>query len=130
MRRASNLASSALSRTLHHHRFLQAALYASSRKRWFSTTLDSISALGIAGALVSVAGASLLFQEEAYAKEPPRPEFVPKDVVLYQYDACPFCNKVKGITFSFSIFSFIIWKMLEIWYDSWRIMPLSYNENN
>lgn len=33
---------------------------------------------------------------EVYAKEPQPPEVVPKDVVLYQYEACPFCNKVKA----------------------------------
>lgn len=31
------------------------------------------------------------------AKEPQSSEkFLAKDVVLYQYEACPFCNKVKG----------------------------------
>lgn len=35
--------------------------------------------------------------QEVYAKEPPQPkEFLPKEVVLYQYEACPFCNKVKA----------------------------------
>ncbi|THU74408.1 hypothetical protein C4D60_Mb04t33030 [Musa balbisiana] len=28
--------------------------------------------------------------------EPPSPELIPKDAVLYQYAACPLCNKVKG----------------------------------
>ena len=32
----------------------------------------------------------------AYGKERVADKFAPKDVVLYQYDACPFCNKVKG----------------------------------
>lgn len=26
----------------------------------------------------------------------PSSSFIPKDVILYQYEACPFCNKVKG----------------------------------
>lgn len=35
--------------------------------------------------------------QEVRGKEPPQAEkFHPKDVVLYQYEACPFCNKVKG----------------------------------
>lgn len=32
----------------------------------------------------------------AYGKERVSDKFAPKEVVLYQYDACPFCNKVKG----------------------------------
>uniref|UniRef100_A0A0D6QXV7 Prostaglandin E synthase 2 n=1 Tax=Araucaria cunninghamii TaxID=56994 RepID=A0A0D6QXV7_ARACU len=32
----------------------------------------------------------------AVAKERPPAEFVPKNLVLYQYAACPFCNKVKA----------------------------------
>ncbi|XP_022134718.1 prostaglandin E synthase 2-like [Momordica charantia] len=34
--------------------------------------------------------------QEVYAKEPLQQELVPKEVVLYQYEACPFCNKVKA----------------------------------
>ncbi|KAM7517288.1 hypothetical protein LguiA_006871 [Lonicera macranthoides] len=35
--------------------------------------------------------------EEVQATEPPHyTKFLPKDVVLYQYEACPFCNKVKA----------------------------------
>lgn len=32
----------------------------------------------------------------AYGKERVADRFAPKDVVLYQYETCPFCNKVKG----------------------------------
>lgn len=32
----------------------------------------------------------------AFAKERVADRFSPREVVLYQYDACPFCNKVKG----------------------------------
>lgn len=122
MRRASALASSALSRALLsaqdgatttaviQHRIFQAALYGtttsaaaqSTRRRWYSTALHSLSggsaktvSLSIAGALFSVAAATSL-SEEVLAKEPPSPDLVPKDVVLYQYEACPFCNKVKA----------------------------------
>ncbi|URD94676.1 Glutaredoxin, partial [Musa troglodytarum] len=28
--------------------------------------------------------------------EPTSPELIPKDAVLYQYEACPLCNKVEG----------------------------------
>lgn len=51
---------------------------------------------GVAGTMFfSVAASSL--EQEVHAKEaPPAEKFLPKDVVLYQYEACPFCNKVKG----------------------------------
>ncbi|KAL0432335.1 UNVERIFIED_CONTAM: Prostaglandin E synthase 2 [Sesamum latifolium] len=44
--------------------------------------------------LFSVAATTLV--EEVHAKEPVQSKFRPKDVVLYQYEACPFCNKVKA----------------------------------
>lgn len=45
--------------------------------------------------LFSVAASSMA--QDALAKEKPRSEkFLPKEVVLYQYEACPFCNKVKA----------------------------------
>ncbi|MBA0867378.1 hypothetical protein Goshw_029736, partial [Gossypium schwendimanii] len=50
----------------------------------------------VAGTMfVSVAASSLA--QDALAKEKPRSEkFLPKEVILYQYEACPFCNKVKA----------------------------------
>ncbi|KAK4779170.1 hypothetical protein SAY86_006698 [Trapa natans] len=116
MRKSPTLASAILSRSLTsasgavHRRFLQAALYGSSSgsgcrhgsRRWFSSLLDSLggsssraASLGLAGA-VCAAAAVTSFSQVVYAKEPPPPEVVPKDVVLYQYEACPFCNKVKA----------------------------------
>ncbi|XP_057516102.1 uncharacterized protein LOC130797514 [Amaranthus tricolor] len=54
----------------------------------------SASSNRIAGTMFfSVAAATSLCQE-AKAKEPIQSMF--KDVVLYQYEACPFCNKVKA----------------------------------
>nr|XP_016510195.1 PREDICTED: prostaglandin E synthase 2-like [Nicotiana tabacum] len=44
--------------------------------------------------LFSVAATALT--EEVHAKEAVPPELRPKDIVLYQYEACPFCNKVKA----------------------------------
>ncbi|PSS31238.1 Glutathione S-transferase family protein [Actinidia chinensis var. chinensis] len=36
--------------------------------------------------------------EDVHTKElPPSKKFLPNDVVLYQYEACLFCNKVKDI---------------------------------
>ncbi|XVF73924.1 hypothetical protein PTKIN_Ptkin13bG0020100 [Pterospermum kingtungense] len=45
--------------------------------------------------LFSVAASSLA--QDAHAKQLPRSEkFLPDEVVLYQYEACPFCNKVRA----------------------------------
>ncbi|XP_057766107.1 uncharacterized protein LOC130986657 [Salvia miltiorrhiza] len=88
-----------------HHRLFQAALFSassynsSSRSQWFSYN-------GIAGDKASRAATHAVFGtmlfstaatsivEEAHAKE--TVNFRPKEVVLYQYEACPFCNKVKA----------------------------------
>ncbi|KAB2082372.1 hypothetical protein ERO13_A05G184900v2 [Gossypium hirsutum] len=52
--------------------------------------------------LFSVAASSMA--QDALAKEKPRSEkFLPKEVVLYQYEACPFCNKVKAFLDYYSI---------------------------
>uniref|UniRef100_A0A2N9I146 Prostaglandin E synthase 2 n=1 Tax=Fagus sylvatica TaxID=28930 RepID=A0A2N9I146_FAGSY len=88
MRRASTLASSLpLPNSRHRPR---------RRCRFFRRQPPPASparalSLGVAGALVSVAAV-----QEVHAKEPPPSELVPKEVVLYQYEACPFCNKVKA----------------------------------
>lgn len=121
MRRASTLASSVVSRFLIsaqdgvtstavlQHRIFQSALYGttsntaaqSTTRRWYSSALSlsggsaKTVSLSFAGALFSVAAVTSV-SEEVWAKEPPPPELVPKDVILYQYEACPFCNKVKG----------------------------------
>lgn len=53
-------------------------------------------ARGVTGTMFFSVAASSLAQE-AQAKEAPLVEkLMPKDVVLYQYEACPFCNKVKA----------------------------------
>lgn len=74
--------------------------------RFFSTSSRSQSpslpwlrpAIGVAGGIISAAGVASYYGEQVYAKELSRsPEYMPKEVVLYQYEACPFCNKVKGM---------------------------------
>ncbi|KAG2698302.1 hypothetical protein I3760_07G145400 [Carya illinoinensis] len=86
-------------------RLLRLALYgtsdlkASSNPQWlmsrglvdcFGSSGPSV-ANGVAGTRFFSAAATSL------AKESLRPEkFSPKDVVLYQYEACPFCNKIKA----------------------------------
>ena len=123
MRRSSSIASSFLYRSIgtshgavsayaiSNQRLLQAALFSSSshtHRRWFSSLLDSVAggsaraaSLGVVGAVASLA-AAVSMSQDVYAKEPLRQELVPKEVVLYQYEACPFCNKVKGDFFLFS----------------------------
>ncbi|GFY86262.1 glutathione S-transferase family protein [Actinidia rufa] len=93
--------------TTTNNRFLQAALYSSSfssaKSRWIShheivkhSTLSA--AHVVAGTMFFSAAAASSLAEDVHAKElPPSKKFLPNDVVLYQYEACPFCNKVKGI---------------------------------
>ncbi|XP_008453485.2 uncharacterized protein LOC103494185 [Cucumis melo] len=114
MRRSSSIASSFLSRSIStshgssaisSHRLLQAALFSSTshtHRRCFSSLLDSLSggstravSLGVVGAVASIA-AAVSMSQEVYAEERLRQELIPKEVVLYQYEACPFCNKVKA----------------------------------
>ncbi|KAL0438395.1 UNVERIFIED_CONTAM: Prostaglandin E synthase 2 [Sesamum latifolium] len=83
-----------------HQRLLQAALFStttnkgsSARSHWFSC--NGIAAQAVAGTILfSVATTALV--EEVHAKEPVQSKFRPNDVILYQYEACPFCNKVKA----------------------------------
>ncbi|CAI9101675.1 OLC1v1039053C1 [Oldenlandia corymbosa var. corymbosa] len=69
-----------------------------SKFRWFFGNDSGIyqkAACAVSGAvLFSVAASSLA--GEVQAKEPLPPNVSPNDVVLYQYEACPFCNKVKA----------------------------------
>ncbi|KAL8241269.1 hypothetical protein R6Q59_014624 [Mikania micrantha] len=129
MRKSSILASySAISRALlassgqsqRTRIFPAASLYGGINgghsRRWFSThirsrspggysgaTKFSLSLGGIAAATGAVGGAVLLLEAGAYAKELVKPDLVPKDVVLYQYEACPFCNKVKAFLDYFDV---------------------------
>lgn len=101
----------------HHHRLFEAALYSttannssSSRSRWFSRICANHSARTTASAVTGVVLLSLAataLGEEVQAKEPVQSEFRPEEVVLYQYEACPFCNKVKGTAFA-SRFQYIL----------------------
>lgn len=124
MRRPPTLASAFFSRSLASSsgvsastvpcRLLQVALYGSSSgagaggqyafRRWFTSLLDPLgrsssraSAFGLVGAVCAATAAATSVSQEVYAKAPPPPEVLPKDVILYQYEACPFCNKVKGL---------------------------------
>ncbi|CAN1824611.1 Prostaglandin E synthase 2 [Linum perenne] len=62
---------------------------------YFGLSRTSVAA-GVVGTMFFSVAASSIAQE-VHAKE--LPKFIPKDVVLYQYEACPFCNKVKAMYF-------------------------------
>ncbi|KAL2512836.1 Glutathione S-transferase family protein [Abeliophyllum distichum] len=109
MRRFSSLAAvcrlasspATLENPIHHqHRLFQAALFStnhSTRSHWFSydkVTAQSTRTAVTGTMLFSVAATTLA--EEVHAKEHLQSKFRPNDVVLYQYEACPFCNKVKA----------------------------------
>ncbi|KAL6524844.1 hypothetical protein OROMI_030437 [Orobanche minor] len=65
----------------------------SARSHWFSRNR-----IAVAGTILFSAAASTLIGE-VEAKESVQLKYRPNDVVLYQYEACPFCNKVKVSTF-------------------------------
>ncbi|XP_058074032.1 uncharacterized protein LOC131222838 isoform X2 [Magnolia sinica] len=65
--------------------------------------------LALAGAL-SFSFAASSISTAAIAKEPLSPDLLPREVVLYQYEACPFCNKVK----SFLDYHDIPYKVVEV----------------
>lgn len=76
-----------------------ASLYTTSsdepRSRWFPHSSSVATRYG-SGVVAGAVSFSVL-ASEACAKEPPPIDLLPKDVVLYQYEACPFCNKVKAV---------------------------------
>ncbi|WOL07282.1 hypothetical protein Cni_G16022 [Canna indica] len=108
MRMAHTLIAQSLRRNLSHAPLVSAAAAAQSAVPLVaSTDVTTLSRLkwwpppavpsrpvsvGLAGAL----SFSMTLVTTAEAKEPPSAELVPKDIVLYQYEACPFCNKVKA----------------------------------
>ncbi|KAL3634340.1 hypothetical protein CASFOL_021394 [Castilleja foliolosa] len=102
--------SPAVNHAHHHGRLFEAALFStnsttnnnsSARSHWFSS--DTISGNQLTRAATNTFAGTMFFSvaattltEEVHAKEPLQSKFCPKDVVLYQYEACPFCNKVKA----------------------------------
>jgi hypothetical protein len=72
---------------------------------------------GVAGAVsFSLTFATVAAAEaNAKAKERPPPDLLPQSVVLYQYQACPFCNKVRGESiFLGSVFHPVLCAVLKI----------------
>lgn len=88
------------SRNVSRQPLFQAALYttgaSTSPRSDHRFSCNKLSANTVAGTMsFSVAASSLA--QEVHAKEPVQQKVRPEDVVLYQYEACPFCNKIKGI---------------------------------
>ncbi|KZV39601.1 prostaglandin E synthase 2 [Dorcoceras hygrometricum] len=105
---------------VNHYRLSQVALlstnsnYSSARSHWFSNNRISenssrASAHAVAGTMLFSVAATTIVQE-VHAKEPVQAKFRPNDVVLYQYEACPFCNKVKA----FLDYYDIAYKVIEV----------------
>ncbi|KAL3733289.1 hypothetical protein ACJRO7_022764 [Eucalyptus globulus] len=87
------------------HRLLRAALRnprAGTSSPWLSEVLTGRRWPSIPSVANGAAGARLVSSAAAAASSAAREEgsrgarFLPGDVVLYQYEACPFCNKVKA----------------------------------
>ncbi|KAL9273831.1 Prostaglandin E synthase 2-like protein [Drosera capensis] len=104
---ASVIASTASSpAAAHNQRALYSGFASSTKSNWLSKLfVDQIKSPAVAGTLLFSVAASSLVQDAAHAKEPVREgaKGFPKDVVLYQYEACPFCNKVKAFLDYYSI---------------------------
>ncbi|XP_022854262.1 prostaglandin E synthase 2-like isoform X2 [Olea europaea var. sylvestris] len=88
-------------------RIFHTAQFSTKSLNFSSRTLSLLSnklADQSAGALARAIAGTMLFSfaattlaEEVHAKEPVLAKFRPAEVVLYQYEACPFCNKVKAV---------------------------------
>ncbi|KAJ1696902.1 hypothetical protein LUZ63_005414 [Rhynchospora breviuscula] len=74
-----------------------AGLAAERRSRWwFPPNATIVKSVPVGVAAAGVMSFSLTFATVAEAKERPPMDLLPKEVVLYQYQACPFCNKVRA----------------------------------
>lgn len=69
------------------------------QSRWWPSPHPAVSLRIVPVGIVGALSFSMTLVTVAEAKEVPSPERIPKDVVLYQYEACPFCNKVRGNSF-------------------------------
>ncbi|KAL2522312.1 Glutathione S-transferase family protein [Forsythia ovata] len=93
----------------HNHlpRIFHAALFSTKSQNFLSRThclLSNKLADQSTGTAARVIAGTMLFSlaattlaEEVHAKEPVQAKFRPDEVILYQYEACPFCNKVKAV---------------------------------
>lgn len=88
-------------RAIARHRLLPESLYSSAavsaEQRWpnFGRPIRSFPH-GVSGTAFFSVGAQSVSQDSLSRCRPSPARFAPKDVLLYQYEACPFCNKVKA----------------------------------
>ncbi|KAJ3679913.1 hypothetical protein LUZ60_016191 [Juncus effusus] len=73
-----------------------AAAVADRRSKWWFPPNPAPAANSVPIGFAGAVSFSLTFATMAEAKERPATDLLPKDVVLYQYEACPFCNKVRA----------------------------------
>ncbi|XP_047325914.1 prostaglandin E synthase 2-like [Impatiens glandulifera] len=104
------------------HRFLQPALYSTQdhslkKSHWlFRPSLVDHGLCQFSGSFPNGTSGAAFFSASSLAEEvntqrsSPSENFAPKDVVLYQYEACPFCNKVKA----FLDYHGIAYKIVEV----------------
>uniref|UniRef100_A0A1J3D9W9 Prostaglandin E synthase 2 n=1 Tax=Noccaea caerulescens TaxID=107243 RepID=A0A1J3D9W9_NOCCA len=116
MRRATGLAARAISSSVVvHPRLAQTTVMMSTISSSEPITRRSSClptpsfAGGFAGIVFFSAAAASSLGQEVHAKETSQ-KFNPKEVVLYQYEACPFCNKVRA----FLDFNKIPYKIVEV----------------
>ncbi|KAL3640999.1 hypothetical protein CASFOL_015967 [Castilleja foliolosa] len=80
-------------------RLLQTAYFSTTTATTNSSTrsrLFSSKRISVAGTVAFSVYAASALVGEVQAKEPVQSKYRPNDVILYQYEACPFCNKVKA----------------------------------
>ncbi|CAI9116958.1 OLC1v1018257C1 [Oldenlandia corymbosa var. corymbosa] len=85
---------------------VRTSLYSSSisgrHHNWFTNACPAITSTNLVDPPARFVAGNMLFSSSAASSASVSDEFepkskaYPKDVVLYQYEACPFCNKVKA----------------------------------
>lgn len=69
---------------------------------------------GVAGVVSFSLTFASVAAAEAKAKERPPTDLLPQNVVLYQYQACPFCNKVRGESIWSVLHSHVLFSVLNM----------------
>lgn len=113
-RAVSSGATSAATQHCHHQLAQPAALFStfsSCQSQGFAQKIVNRLGPSSAGGVAGFSAPSLAQDAKPQAKEQPRSQKF-SDVVLYQYEACPFCNKVKGLLVYFYHLSFLYYFIL------------------
>ncbi|WVZ84263.1 hypothetical protein U9M48_031314 [Paspalum notatum var. saurae] len=105
LRAAQTLASRSLLSVRHLYGAASPAAAAAAGVRWCAPSVppprlpppsSRVMPAGVAGAVSFSLTFATVAAAEAKAKERPPQDLLPQSVVLYQYQACPFCNKVRA----------------------------------